>query len=72
MRGAVLAMGNVDNPYMRPRGEMAEGEQVYARLTFCPHCGAHQHHTIKRIQGVWFWLRCRRCGREYKVRSKAQ
>ena len=62
-------MRGMDNPYMRPQGEMAEGEQVYTRLTFCPHCGARGHHTIKRIQGVWFWLRCRECGRECKVRS---
>lgn len=62
-------MRGMDNPYMRPQGEMTEGESVYARLTLCPYCGARRHHTIKRIQGVWFWLRCRECGRECKVRS---
>ena len=62
----------VNDPYFRPQMELAEGEAVYQRFTFCPYCGEYKHHLIKQIQGAWFWLRCRSCGRDYKVRSKAK
>ena len=67
-------MSGLDNPYFRPAGTWEEGmvgTDVYQRPTHCPYCGEFGRHTIKRIQGVWFWLKCRKCGRDFKVRSKA-
>ena len=60
-----------NNPYHKPKNswENKSGTDLYQRVTYCPYCGNTSRDVIKRYEGVWFRLTCRKCGLDYKVRN---
>ena len=64
-----------DNPYHTPLGNWTKnklGRDMYQLPTTCPYCGERKRDEIVRYEGVWFRLRCKECGEDYKVRCRAR
>lgn len=61
---------HTNDPYHRSATswEHHTGLDVYQRKTWCPYCGSHGRDIITAYDLLWRTLKCRECGKTYKVK----